>query len=261
MDAVNRPKLGSSRTALVDGDIVAYKAAVLTEANGGDELDAEELTHGVLRDWVDRSTCKRIIVCLSKGRGYRYDAWPEYKANRKAKPSPEYRSFCIDVLCKSYKTAAVDGLEADDVIGIAATNGKVENPVIVSIDKDLEQIPGWHFNPGKDEFPVRKTVEEADYCFYTQWLTGDSSDGYAGIPGCGPVKAKKILEDGMVTGDACVAFAYYQARQSYDYYLAMSRLAKILRAENWDADARKPLLYQPTVEEKDYEELAISLVS
>lgn len=64
--------------------------------------------------------------------------------------------------------------------------------VIVTLDKDLDQVAGWHYN-----FVTKKrywvTPEEGKYFFYQQVLTGDRIDNIPGLPKVGPVKAKKIL--------------------------------------------------------------------
>jgi hypothetical protein len=64
--------------------------------------------------------------------------------------------------------------------------------VIVSIDKDFEQIPTNIFNPTKWEW---KTIDPwtATKNFYKQILMGDRVDNIVGIYGIGPVKADKLL--------------------------------------------------------------------
>ena len=86
-----------------------------------------------------------------------------------------------------------DGQEADDDIAIRATELKGEG-LIVSIDKDFMQVPGWHYNFVKK---VKKEVtpEEGLRFFYTQILMGDSADNIPGIHRVGPVKAAKMLAD------------------------------------------------------------------
>jgi 5'-3' exonuclease len=65
---------------------------------------------------------------------------------------------------------------------------------IVHVDKDLNQLPGWHYNPTKgEEYYV--TEEEGLRAFYTQLLTGDRIDNIVGLYGVGPVKAAKLLKD------------------------------------------------------------------
>src|SRR5690606_25139685 len=59
-----------------------------------------------------------------------------------------------------------------------------ENPttVCVSIDKDLRNTPGYHFNLDKSEEPELVTLEEANRGFYQQLLKGDKT--VDNIPGC-----------------------------------------------------------------------------
>ena len=84
-------------------------------------------------------------------------------------------------------------IEADDTMGIIQT-ATDEDSVIVTVDKDLLQIPGKMYNPVKDTHHVT-TPEEGWHLFLTQWLTGDSTDGYPGLKGIGPKKAKKIITE------------------------------------------------------------------
>ena len=60
-------------------------------------------------------------------------------------------------------------IEADDILGILATSQKIVkgNKIIVSIDKDLDQIAGLHYNPKNKEF-YKVTPKEAEYNFYFQ---------------------------------------------------------------------------------------------
>ena len=87
-----------------------------------------------------------------------------------------------------------DQIEADDLLGIMLTNGRVENPILCSIDKDLLGIPGWHYNWNKDSWPTYVSQEEADHNWLVQLLTGDATDGIRGIEGIGPVKANKLIK-------------------------------------------------------------------
>jgi hypothetical protein len=66
--------------------------------------------------------------------------------------------------------------------------------VICSVDKDLDQIPGWHYNFVKGT-AYHITPEEGMYRFYKQILTGDSADNIIGLKGVGPIRADKMLED------------------------------------------------------------------
>ena len=64
--------------------------------------------------------------------------------------------------------------------------------IIATQDKDLNMIPGAHYNFTKKD--GRFIYEaEADAFFYTQLLTGDTTDNIQGVPGLGPKKAAALL--------------------------------------------------------------------
>lgn len=113
-----------------------------------------------------------------------------YKGNRSGTPQPTHMRAIREHLIDKGAIAS-KGEEADDLIGIAAT----ENPgsVVCSIDKDLLQLPGRHYN-----FVTREeeTVSQKDAVlnFYTQVIAGDRVDNVPGCEGYGPVKARKALE-------------------------------------------------------------------
>jgi len=99
----------------------------------------------------------------------------------------------------------VDGAEADDALGalqwLDLKNRKSKDyldceTVICTIDKDLNMIPGLHYNWGKqDEGIVIINQEEADLFFFEQMLTGDAADNIAGIKGIGSITAKRLLKN------------------------------------------------------------------
>jgi len=97
------------------------------------------------------------------------------------------------------KCLSVEELEADDRLGYYATEEQDEEVrVIVSIDKDMEQIPTWVMNPDKWRFPTLITPEQAFKKQMEQWLCGDSVDGYPGIKGFGPKKFEKHVVDHQI---------------------------------------------------------------
>jgi 5'-3' exonuclease len=62
----------------------------------------------------------------------------------------------------------------------------------VSIDKDLLQVPGMHYNWVRDE-KILVTPEVGLRKLYQQVLTGDGTDNIPGIYGIGDVKARKLI--------------------------------------------------------------------
>ena len=64
--------------------------------------------------------------------------------------------------------------------------------MIASIDKDLDMIPGWHYNWDK-ESKYYIDEETGWRNFYKQIITGDSVDNIPGLDTWGPVKAESLL--------------------------------------------------------------------
>lgn len=235
------------RTALIDGDIIAYRAAARAHAHQGDMSDVYDQIDNELDDWMFGAFCEEAVICFSCSReeNFRRDHYPLYKSHRSGEP-PAMLSDAKKILADLAPAVRIPRLEADDVMGILATNGKVENPVIVTIDKDLRQIPAWHFNPDKEDFPTQVGPFAADYLFYCQWLTGDPTDGYGGIKGVGPKKAARILNQGGLEGpDHHVLEAYAEAGYTPTEALGQARCARILRACDFDAETRKHIPWTP----------------
>jgi len=237
------------RTALIDGDFIAYQLAAWAHSSQADSLAMSERIEETFGDWLQRSCCSDSLVMFSCSRdeNFRRDSYPLYKAHRTAEP-PAMLERAKEIVADCSRLVTIPHLEADDVMGILATNGKIPCPVIVTVDKDLRQIPGYHFNPNKEDFPSLVSVADADAMFYQQWLTGDATDGFGGIRGCGPKKAQKILDtntgDGAPTPDDYelnICSAYEAAGYSRQECIAQARCARILRAEDFDAETRTPI--------------------
>ena len=129
-----------------------------------------------------------------------------YKSNRKPN---KYVSALRSKLIEESTVLYHDEYEADDLIADRAKELREQgvNYLIISIDKDLKQIPGYHF----DYYPIYEKDEEGNKVFknlkglsftseYESWymlafqcLAGDSGDRVTGIPQIGSVKANKIL--------------------------------------------------------------------
>lgn len=133
---------------------------------------------------------------LSGGDNYRKDLATirPYKGNRSKFSKPKHYEDIRAYIKFNYNAVVVEGMEADDELGIQATElaQAGSQPIIVSTDKDLDMIPCKHFNwVKKEEYDV--TDEEAFRNFFGQCLTGDSVDNVPGIHKVGPVGAGKIL--------------------------------------------------------------------
>lgn len=179
--------------AIIDGDILLYRTGYASENDS--EGIARSRMQTTLENILEavQATSYRIFLSDSKG-NFRLQLFPRYKANRTA-PKPKHHDFLSNEIVKPPFNAEIAwGEEADDALGIHQN----DNTVICSIDKDLYQISGQHYNWVKG---VYRTVSksEAIYRFYHQLLVGDSTDNITvkeglSCPGIGPEKAFKALE-------------------------------------------------------------------
>lgn len=226
---------------LIDGDIIAYKAATTAEApiNWGDGLwtlhawehDVQKYVDDFIYALNDYAKCNKAIVLLSDKGNFRKDIAPFYKANRKDTRKPMLLQYAREYMRDEFLATSKKGLEADDYIGILAM--KLPDSIIWSEDKDLMTIPGKHLT---DRGIIEVTMEEANRAFYTQVLTGDTADNYKGCPGVGAVKAGKILADKYTPVEmwSAVLETYVKAGLAEDEAILQARLAYIKREEGSD---------------------------
>ena len=238
---------------LLDADILAcqfayaYEASRGWDANGSLDMDDASWAISGFDSAVERilseTGTENVLLCFTSRGNFRYSVLPTYKFNRRGKPKPVLLDALIEHAWEVWECKAMDCLEADDVMGIMATR----SPgcyVIATIDKDLKQIPGIQYN-WKEERVKDVKSSEADYWFYFQVLTGDSTDGYAGCPGIGVCRARTVLKG--VTEDpwARVVAAFESRGLTEEDALVQARVARILRADDYDFQERQPILWSP----------------
>lgn len=217
--------------ALIDADIIVYRIGFASEEDS-DKLAlaraAEFMEELVMKPWV--SDYKGF---LTGSNNYRKDIakTAPYKGNRK-QPRPKHYELLREYLNKAWGCTVVEGQEADDAIGIAAYsyNDDDEAYVIMTIDKDLDMIRGWHYNFTKD---IKYFVQEDETLrtFYTQVLTGDRVDNIPGLKGIGPKKAEKILKY-CTTEKEMYAVVLEAYDNNEEYLWEQARLLWIRRKEN-----------------------------
>lgn len=180
-------------TALIDADSLCY--AIGFSSNDTEEAIAVarmEETMTELCMGLDCDDYKGFLTGKSNFRESLAVTVP-YKGQRTAE-KPIHLQALRDHLVKSWGFEVVEGIEADDAVGIAAYAVPEDETIMVHIDKDLNQLRGWHYNYRKNE-SYHVTEFEGLVSFYTQILTGDRIDNVIGLKGIGPVKAKRILEE------------------------------------------------------------------
>jgi DNA polymerase-1 len=189
----------SKGKVLVDGDIVAYRAAFATQVKSRAVAVAkvDELMSFIVEKAVDMpfASSGDYSTYLTGRENFRYDIAKSapYKGNRAENTKPIHLNLCRDYMIENYQAVVSYGEEADDLISKAAA-ALDYNCVVASIDKDMLQLPCWHFNFGKNEW-TKVTPFEGIKFFYTQILTGDRADNIIGLYGIGPKKAEKLLDN------------------------------------------------------------------
>lgn len=252
-------------TALIDADILCYQAALGAETpiKWDDDLwtlhayesDAERSFDRLLEKIAEAVEATDVILAISDDANWRKEVLPTYKSNRSDTRKPMLLKHLKERCLSEFTAFKRSRLEGDDCLGILATMGKYQNPVICSLDKDFKTIPGQHFNFGKDkQFVISEA--EADYWHMHQTLTGDTTDGYSGCPGIGPKTATNILspflyetKDGpLFAADeawAAVLATYAKAGLGDEEALTQARVARICRSVDYDFKKKEPILWCP----------------
>ena len=235
----------SKTTLLIDADVLAFEASVVAEESiqwkeelwtvHADMALAKARVINRIEEFKDTLRCKDYILCLSDRANFRRKLYPDYKANRSKSRLPiilrQVKQWIIDELGGLLWA----NLEADDVISILATSME-EETIIVSIDKDFKSVPGIFFDYNKGEYH-QPSLEEADNFHLIQTLTGDSTDGFSGVPKVGAVTAKRLLDKEGYTWET-VAKCYKDAGLTEQDALMNAWMARLLRSENYNIETK-----------------------
>lgn len=198
---------------LVDGSSYLYRAFFASQqadlrTAAGVPTGAIRLMTNMLRSLLKQYPNSPVAVVFdAKGKSFRNELYPEYKANRAAMPD-ELRAQIAPIhaiiRAMGLPLLVIDGVEADDVIGTLArqaTEQQIE--ILISTgDKDMAQLVSPHvtlIDTMKGETTDRQGVIDRfgvppeliiDYLA----LMGDSSDNIPGMAGVGPKTAVALLQ-------------------------------------------------------------------
>jgi len=198
---------------LIDADTPVYAASVVHKND--DVQQAFYEVDKILSNILEATQATSFSVYLTGKNNFRYNIYPEYKANRP--PDPKHRRDVHAYVVNNWNAIVSNGCEADDLLGVEQTGADPGTTCISSIDKDLNQIPGLHYHPGirRNQAWLREphfytvTPEEALRFFYYQLLVGDTTDNIKGAPGIGKIKANNIIKD------CKTAREYYEACEPF----------------------------------------------
>ena len=243
----------NSTTLLIDADYFVYRAAQAAEDElifdsdttfvVGDFKRGKSIVKQNIKDLCARFESDKVILTFTDTVNFRKTVDPSYKGNRVKRKPCGYKKL-KNWAMTTWKSVQKPGLEADDVCGIMATNGLLDNFVLISPDKDMQQIPCRIYDL-KTEYT--QTPELAERKLYEQCLTGDSTDGYSGAPGFGPKRAAGILDKVKSSSDywPSVVEAYESVGCTEEDALRNLRLARILQHTDWDTETQQPILITP----------------
>lgn len=269
---------------LIDGDILRYEIGFACEAGWKEVSDDPEALPPW--DYVENTLHMRIdnicamvaatekpTIYLTEGRTFR-DAIATvkpYKGTRASNKPWHYNNLSV-YLRSEYDVKVVDNIEADDAMSIDHIAN--QDTIICSRDKDLRQVPGWHYSwelgrqPsfGPIDIPQegwldfdeekKKLTGCGEAFFFAQCLMGDAVDNIPGLPKCGPVKAWNILTNGKgvydpygfaLPGDLmCGAYQDHYGDEWKERLLEQGRLLWMTRRLNEDGT---PVLWEIGMEE------------
>lgn len=311
-------KPDGTRIALLDGDMIPYiigytipdmtlvranmrvKTGQVQSIKDTPECkDAFDRVDSLVNSWVRMADCDAARIFLTNSAtNFRVNlafSLP-YKGQR-SEDKPAFFYEMREHLLSKHKAVLANGMEADDLMSIhqwheankfCKENGcepwsidhrAFANTVIVSGDKDLMIVPGWHLVPGKaitwveplghlelvrkKDGSIKKLEGSGLKFFYAQMIVGDDIDNYKGIPGKGPKFAYDLLvncrdEKALymaVLGAYKAKFGYGKVRlknyrggtkegTAFDLMLESGRLAHMSQFEGdiWRAD-KNPIIW------------------
>ncbi len=196
---------------LVDGSSYLFRAYYAMPSLTTQQGFPSGAIYGVInmlkRLLKDYPTAEVIVIFDTKGKTFRHELYPEYKANRAEMPvelAQQIEPLHEIIEAMGFPLIKVPGVEADDVIGTLASGfSKVGQAVLISTgDKDMAQLVNQQVtlvntmtNQVLDCAGVKKKFGvRPDQIIDYLALVGDTSDNVPGIPKVGPKTAAKWLQ-------------------------------------------------------------------
>lgn len=228
---------------LIDGSSFLYRAFYaakghFTTKDGiptGVTLLMTNMLRGIISQYQD---CRIIAVFDAKGKSFRAELFPEYKANRP--PMPDELRIQLEYVHKLVEglglpLVSVPGVEADDVLGTYAKKAEEEGltTIICTGDKDLAQLV-------TEKITLLDTMNHKSYDIQGVWdkygvgpehiidllaLKGDSSDNIPGMAGCGDKTATALInglggiEEIAARADEIASLSFRGAKNFRDKFL------------------------------------------
>ena len=245
-------------TALIDGDIIPYEFGACKGEDG------KPLEWSFVQSRVDSRLHKimeatgateRKIYLTDSPTNYRLlvASIRPYKGTRPSEKPPLWEAI-REFLIEHRGAEVISYMEADDKLAISQYERMEEGDTIIcTVDKDLDTVPGWHYNWRKGD-PYFIEELEAHKFLYKQLLTGDTVDNIPGLYGVG--EKSKVLR----TIDSCTTEQkmFEVCREEYEkrfgsywtqFMTENYRLLRMLRSQNEADGAKEAVLRHREMEE------------
>ena len=198
---------------LVDGSSYLYRAFFASQqadlrTSDGQPSGAIRVVTSMLRRMLkDYPDSPVVVVFDAKGKTFRDEIYPEYKAQRPSMPDDlrsQIEPIHNIIRAMGLPLIAVEGVEADDVIGTLAVQATAaqRDTIISTGDKDMAQLVSDHvtlINTMNDTRMDRDGVVEKfgvgpELIIDFLALMGDKVDNIPGVPGVGEKTALALLQ-------------------------------------------------------------------
>ena len=210
------------------------------------EINDDILRKGLARvrtrilEMRDRFYGPELKIAVGGNNNFRYDIYPDYKKDRSTAKT------LLNTLAKETILLAIEagwaepahGAEADDMARSACWEAEqMGRPYVVAhLDKDLDCIPGRHFNYRKNVL-YEVSPEAGQRHFFKQLIIGDGVDNIPGAKGIGEVKSKRYIGDAVTLEDfqEGTVEAYMQSYGD-DWYENLQLNGKLIHMLRWPGD-------------------------
>ena len=237
---------------LIDADVLLYEIGFAAETGWKGESNPPFDYVSELLDNRIGNICGVVgatsspILYLTGKTNFRNDIAKLHPYKKRPSHKPLHYYNIKAYIQGKYDYRITEGLEADDLMAIEQTSRATET-IICTRDKDLRQVPGWHYGwelANQPQFGP-ELVDDVGYIklskdrkkvsgvgmlfFYAQLLTGDAVDTIPGLPKCGPVAAFNILANSNTPAEALKAvYEAYKACYGLSGYKEMLEQGRLL---------------------------------
>jgi 5'-3' exonuclease len=159
---------------LIDADHIPY--IVCYNKVGEPDKSLEEAisnANNYLQGLINGSNVDEFILFFTIGKNFRYDIYPEYKANRKNNEKPPFFNEVREYLVKEYNGIHGYNLEADDILNIYKNKYIAEQVsyIVISTDKDINNLFGLNYDI-KNNVARLVDTEFAEQYFWKSVIVG-----------------------------------------------------------------------------------------